>query len=255
MRVLAQGAGGAVRSRRRTANAMAMATGSWTGLGLALGKTLEHCAFHARLGRYWREVGNQRRTRVSWVRFAQLARFAGQVVRDRVAGDYDAEFGVWRGGSLFLVASRWRELGQQRDLLGFDSFAGLPAPDQARDGSDLHRGQFGDVALEEVRGFFAAHGLDRVTLVPGWFEETAARLDGRRLALCHVDADLHDSVQVALAAAYDRVSPGGILVIDDYRHPDCAGATIAVEEFFASRPETIRQTPGVDCSAWVRKGG
>ncbi len=232
---------------------MATATRSWASVGLALGRKIDRQLFRLGLGRLWRDVGMRKRTRLSWIRFAQLARLAREVVRDGIDGDY-AEFGVWRGGSLFLVASLWREAGQiERRLSGFDSFEGLPAPDHGRDGAGFFEGQFADTEFEEVAGFFAARGLDRVELHRGWFSDTIDRLGDRPLALCHIDADLYDSVKLALERTYDLVSPGGVILFDDYGHAEASGATIAVQEFFAGRDEVVQQSPGVDCSAWIRK--
>jgi O-methyltransferase len=142
-----------------------------------------------------------------------------------------------------------------RRVLGFDSFCGLPAPDARRDGM-LEAGVFGDVALGEIRAFMDAHEVgDRVELIEGWFEDTIGAIDDRRLALCHIDADCYESVKLAIERAWPRMTPGGYVIFDDYLAPMCAGATIAVEEFFAPRRERARMTPGLACSAWVRKEG
>ena len=38
---------------------------------------------------------------------------------------------------------------------------------------------------------------------------------------------------------YPRLSPGGILVCDDYGFTTCPGATRAIDEFFAGKPEKM----------------
>ena len=220
--------------------------------GLQRGLELDQRTFLDEFGSVWREVGNLQRTRLKWYRFLQLGLFARIVVSEEIEGDY-AEFGTWRGGSLYLVASEWRRLGQERRLQGFDSFEGLPAPDPYLDGSLLSAGMFDDLDLGEVQAFFDGKGMSEVELVQGWFEDTVQAVDDRSLALCHVDADCYESCKLALEHGYERLVPGGYLVLDDYRQPDCSGATIAAEEFFARRKEVIRMSPGIDCSGWVRK--
>jgi predicted O-methyltransferase YrrM len=96
-------------------------------------------------------------------------------------------------------------------------------------------------------------GGGQVELIKGWFADTIGAIDGRRLALCHIDADCYESVRLALERAWPRMTRGGYVIFDDYLAPMCAGATIAVEEFFARRREKPRMTPGLACSAWVRK--
>lgn len=229
--------------------------------GLALGAAMDQRLFEQVLGPAHDEVKDFKRTRVMWPRLAQLAGFARAAVRLGVPGDY-AEFGTWRGGTLYIVAETWRRLEQTRELLAFDSFEGLP-PTAARDGDALHKGLFSDVDVEEVRAFFAGKGLSRVRLIKGWFDKTIGELDGRALALAHIDCDTYDSTVAVLGRAWNALSPGGFLVVDDYGHPDCPGVMIAIEEFFAKREEIVWQTPmpesaatpGMNCSCWVRKGG
>ncbi len=224
----------------------------WSAWAVTLGRELDHAQFTREFGAIYDEVGGHKRTRMAWQRFGQLGRLARLVVREGIPGCY-AEFGTWRGGSLYLVARQWHEMNEDRDLLGFDSFAGLPEPDPVRDGHRLYAGMFADADYDETVRFFAEQGLPRVQLVRGWFEDTIGELGDRQLALCHIDADCYAGVKFSLERTFEQTAIGGYVVFDDYQHPDCSGATIAVEEFFARRPEIIRHTPGIDCSCWIRK--
>ncbi|MEM1183863.1 MAG: TylF/MycF/NovP-related O-methyltransferase [Planctomycetota bacterium] len=199
--------------------------------------------------------GLEVRTRLGWERLAQLVRLAEHVERQGVAGDY-AEFGVWRGGAMCFVGAAWERLGaRDRRLLGFDSFEGLPATGE-RDGDKLWEGQFEDTSADMVRSLLDGHGLgSRVELFEGWFDDTVSSIDDRSLAMVHVDCDLYDPARMVLERVWPRLSVGGVVVFDDYRIPDTPGVTIAVEEFFASRPETVEMTPGLRYSAWVVKRG
>lgn len=210
-------------------------------------------AFLDDYGAVWAAVGNCARTRLDWPRMNQALRFADAVLADGIAGDF-AEFGVWKGGVCYGVASRWAGAPDRR-ILGFDSFCGLPEPDQQRDGL-FDAGLFGDVDLCEIRAFMSGRGVgDRIDLIEGWFADTIGAIDERRLALCHIDADCYESVRLVLERSWERMTPGGYVIFDDYLAPMCPGATIAVEEFFARRREKPRMTPGLACSAWVRKEG
>jgi len=226
--------------------------GAWARRALELGSEMDRAIFEREFGELYQEVGWFKRTRLNLYRFAQLGLLTRIVVNNEISGDY-VEFGTWRGGSLYLVAHEWRRLGQQRQLFGFDSFEGLPEPDGCRDGHALHAGMFGDNDFEETNQFFVDKGLNGVHLIRGWFSDTIGALADKQVALCHIDADCYDSVKLALEWTYDRVVPDGFIVVDDYRHPACSGATIAVEEFFARRREEVHQSPGIDCSGWIRK--
>ncbi|MFG0285588.1 MAG: TylF/MycF/NovP-related O-methyltransferase [Phycisphaerales bacterium JB039] len=219
--------------------------------GLLAGLEEDRRRFLATYADIWQAVGDCRRTRLDWARMNQILRFADAMLADGIEGDF-AEFGVWKGGVCFAVANRWAHEPRRR-ILGFDSFRGLPEPDARRDGA-LQAGVFGDVDLAEIRAFMQAQGVGaQVELIEGWFEDTIGAIDDARLALCHVDADCYESVKLALERAWPRMTCGGYIIFDDYLAPMCAGATIAVEEFFAPRRERARMTPGLACSAWVRK--
>ena len=54
-----------------------------------------------------------------------------------------------------------------------------------------------------------------------------------QIALLRLDTDWYESSKYELEKLYDKVSPGGIIVFDDYFHWD--GQRRATDEFFASR--------------------
>jgi hypothetical protein len=214
-------------------------------------------AFLAEWGPLWRDLAwNAPRpgTRLGWTKVVQLIALARDVAARGVPGGY-AEFGVWRGGALCFVGAAWSAPADRgRPMLGFDSFRGLPDAAPEKDGGVVRPGMFDDTSVEIARETLARHGLDqRVELVPGWFDQTIGRIDGERLALLHIDCDLYEGTRLVLERAWGRVSPGGVMVVDDYRCPDTPGVTIAVEEFFASRPERVEMAPGLAASCIVRK--
>ncbi|MCR6721038.1 MAG: TylF/MycF family methyltransferase [Chitinophagaceae bacterium] len=53
------------------------------------------------------------------------------------------------------------------------------------------------------------------------------------MALLRLDTDWYESTKHELIHLYDRLVPGGILIIDDYGHWN--GARKAVDEFIAER--------------------
>lgn len=55
----------------------------------------------------------------------------------------------------------------------------------------------------------------------------------RQIALLHLDIDRYESARVCLDHLYDKVTPGGIIQVDDYGH--WAGARNALHEFFDHR--------------------
>jgi O-methyltransferase len=168
-------------------------------------------------------------TLVSREKLAALCRLIATLDRDRVPGAI-VECGVFKGGAAAVMAS---EAGGRRDLYLFDSFEGLPPPG-AEDGA-LARQQFQPgwcaSTVDDVRRAFTVAGASsaRLHIVKGWFAETFPRTELPPIALLHIDADWYDSVRLCLETWYDRIVPGGYVVLDDYGRWE--GCTRAADEF------------------------
>ncbi|MFH1571393.1 MAG: TylF/MycF/NovP-related O-methyltransferase [Gemmatimonadota bacterium] len=134
---------------------------------------------------------------------AELLGQAAALVRDGAADGLVCEFGVYRAASL----NRLADLLPGRTVWGFDSFAGLPAD---------WRDRF-------PRGTYAVRRLPRVRrnarLVQGWFDDTLAPFLAEHpgpALLLHVDCDLYASTRTVLDAFAGRLTPGTVLVFDEY---------------------------------------
>ena len=128
--------------------------------------------------------------------------------------------------------------GKPRNIYGFDSFAGFPQSkevDRKADGSfQTERGDYASPpelvlkVLEEGR-VSSAFVAEHVRLVRGFFENTLPSYTGS-IALLHLDCDLYESYRTCLNLLYDRVSPGGLIMFDEYEDETFPGARIAVDE-------------------------
>ena len=155
------------------------------------------------------------------------------------------ECGVWRGGMIAGVASI---LGPSRRYYLCDSFEGLP-PVKPIDGAAAARWQqdttsphYHDncTAGEEYAiQAMALAGIGSPTLVKGWFDQSlpSLRLE-QPIALLRLDGDWYDSTMACLQSLYDQVSPGGLIIIDDYYTWD--GCSRAVHDFLSRRSSEDR---------------
>jgi O-methyltransferase len=170
-------------------------------------------------------------------RLVALFRLTRRVIREGVPGDV-VECGVARGGTAALLAIAARHSG--RHLWLYDSFEGLP-PSGSLDGTaasgytGTYRG-----SLDQVAATLARTGVDplRVRMVKGWFDETLPSAEVRDIGLLHIDADWYQSVRTCLEALYDRVAPGGYVVLDDYGY--WPGCQLATDEFLRERQPDAR---------------
>lgn len=139
------------------------------------------------------------------------------------------EAGVFRGGTARLLREG---IGSSRTLFLLDSFEGMKKTSQ----SDRHReGDFSDTSLESVRSFVGDQPFIRY--IKGWIPDTFSEIQNNRFCFVHIDLDLYQGIIDCLEFAYPRLSPGGMIVLDDYGYASCPGARQAVEEFFTTKPE------------------
>lgn len=162
------------------------------------------------------------------------------VIKDDVGGDL-VETGVWRGGaSIFMRAVLKAEGEEGRTVWCADSFEGLPEPDIQKYPQDKdviwHKQSLLAVSLEEVKANFRKYGLldDRVKFLKGWFRDTLHSAPMERIAVLRLDGDMYESTMDALCALYDRVEPGGFIIVDDYGIPEDT-CRLAVDDFRSDR--------------------
>ncbi len=165
------------------------------------------------------------------------------------------ECGVWNGGSAALLAAAARRRGGDVDSWLFDSFEGLPPPTD-RDPEPIRSFYFkGWNTGEEsrVREVWEQLRLSRKRLHirPGWFRNSFPSSGVDRVAILHIDSDWYDSVKLCLEWWYDRVRPGGAVILNDYNL--YGGATEAVHDFLRSRSEPVQIRLLGRAGAWFVK--
>ncbi len=172
------------------------------------------------------------------------------IVSADIAGSI-VECGVWRGGSMMLAAKSLMESRTtDRDIYLYDTFEGLPRPDDALDTDIL-----GNRAIDgwiprrksdessawaycdeaEVRRNLAstAYPESRIKLIKGLVENTIPETAPPAISLLRIDTDWYVSYKHVLQHLYDRVSIGGVIIFDDYGH--FLGAKKAVDDFIHDR--------------------
>ena len=161
-------------------------------------------------------------TMIGTRRLDNLVRCVRRVLDDGVPGDL-IETGAWRGGATILMRGILAAYGvTDRCVWVADSFEGLPEPDADRypadDGVDLSGVGILEVDAARVRANFARYGLldDQVRFLEGWFRDTLPGAPIESLALIRLDGDLYESTTDALTALYPKLSPGGVVIVDDY---------------------------------------
>jgi O-methyltransferase len=189
-----------------------------------------------------------------------------------VNGDI-VECGIGRGRSLITIMvleslSRTFPDYMPRKIFGLDSFEGFPEPSK-EDASPRNpkkgewsaspNGEF-TYSIENLIKIIHNAEIDPsvisdLTLLKGFFDRTALEATAKKIAILHLDGDLYHSVFDPLFILEEKIAPGGVVVLDDFKlyNPDrkneaFPGARRAVEEFMNDRNdfavrESIRGTP------------
>jgi hypothetical protein len=185
-------------------------------------------------------------TMLPMVRLNHLQSCVIDVINHAIPGDV-IETGVWRGGATIFMRGIFKALGiTDRSVWVADSFEGLPVPDGEKFPLEAkaHAGPFMTkvcnhlaVSIDDVKRNFDAYGLldGQVRFLRGWFSETLPSAPIERLAVMRLDGDLYDSTRDSLVSLYDRLSPGGYVIVDDYGEDSWTYCRRAVDEFRTQR--------------------
>lgn len=175
---------------------------------------------------------------------------------EHVEGDV-VECGSYQGDGLITAAAYLDHIGSKRKIVGYDSFLGLHPT--GADGTQ-ERHLFTDTGAKLVLDRIARYGMARrATVIEGEFTETLPH-HATPISVLILDCDLYESYRTALDHLWRWLSPGGVVVLDEYGRPTkWPGARMAVDEFLIGRPETVEYAwwfPYPEAPRWyIRKPG
>lgn len=160
------------------------------------------------------------------------------------------ECGVWRGGSVMLMAATLLRLGDtSRDLWLYDTFGGMTAPG-IDDVQTMSGRAAAEILVEHARTLDdpfwgisprdavernlrrAGYPFERFHFVEGDVLTTLPASAPERIALLRLDTDWYASTRHELEQLYPRLVPGGVLIVDDYGY--WRGAKKATDEYLST---------------------
>lgn len=92
-------------------------------------------------------------------------------------------------------------------------------------------------------------GFANLEIVKGDVFETIPALATKEISLLRLDTDTYDTTKFELENLYDRVVPGGVVIIDDYGYT--FGCKKAVDDFIEPR-SVLLQRINRNVRAWVK---
>jgi len=171
------------------------------------------------------------------------------VVENKIEGDF-VECGVWRGGSSMVAALTFLSRGiSNRQFWMFDTFDGMGETTEfdithegylaneilKRSDKNVARSYWCAAPLEDVQTNMKSTGypMEKIKFIQGKVEDTLLKEVPEKISVLRLDTDYYTSTKAELEILYDRLVPGGVLILDDYGH--WQGARKAVDEFFLER--------------------
>ena len=147
-----------------------------------------------------------------------------------VPGDV-TEFGCYVGTTSVHLAEALR--GTDKQLWLYDSFEGLPEKrpeDKSPAGEQFKVGELSATRKELIRNLKQAH-VPMPMIKKAWFSDLTSEDVPSKISFAYLDGDYYDSVLDPLRLIWPRLTPGAIVVVDDYANEALPGAAKAVDEW------------------------
>lgn len=184
--------------------------------------------------------------------FKQTSAIRGEIV----------EFGIFKGNSFF----RWikfRDLLEQtssRKIIGFDIFGDFPKAnfedDKKKREAFVNETNGGkSISYEEINELLDKQDLNKnLDIIKGdilvTLDKYLSNNPHLKISLLHIDVDLYEPTKYILEKLFDRVTKGGIIILDDYGA--FAGTNKAVDDFFKNTVE-IKKLPFSNAISFIKK--
>lgn len=125
-----------------------------------------------------------------------------------------------------------------KSLRVYDSFEGLP-PKTVEDGATPCEKGASKVSTEMFRETFKAAKVELPVINIGFFGDIADGLYPDQICFAFFDGDFYSSIMDSFKKVYDKMTPGGIILIHDYEYEPFPGVKKACDDFCADKPEKV----------------
>ena len=187
------------------------------------------------------------------------------------------ELGCCHGLTAVLIRKTLDCLNSSKIFRVYDSFEGLPEKSEKDGDISFSKGECHSTR-DIFKNNFRKFDLKFPKMYVGWFKDTLPHYLPEKIAFAHLDGDFYTSIMESLEYVYPRLSPGAVVVIDDYCDPDIQkgiaenidhnafnkaplafvksdpnylpGVKVACDEFFADKLEKVSPL----CSGYAPHG-
>lgn len=182
------------------------------------------------------------------IRFYNIWLQTGRIHRENIPGDF-AELGVYKGETARVIL----QCARGRALHLFDTWEGFPPGDLAGEtgrASTYTTQHFADASPGKVMKLLG--DAPNVFVHEGYFPESASVMHETLFAFVSLDADLQAPTAAGLEFFYERLSPGGVILVHDY-NTDWPGLMKAVDEFCKKHGVIALPLPDADSTVMIAR--
>ena len=150
------------------------------------------------------------------------------------------EFGCYVGTTSVPMAKRLAAT--EKKLYVYDSFEGLPEKtieDQSPAGLQFKSGELAASKKQLIKNFKQAD-LPLPVINKGWFSEISNEQVPQSICFAYLDGDYYLSVLDPLKLIWNKLSPGAIILVDDYANEALPGASKAVDYWLMTHPAKLK---------------
>lgn len=154
------------------------------------------------------------------------------------------EFGCYAGTTSLFIRRLLNEMDEsnKRSFHVYDSFEGLPdktVQDASTAGEQFKKGEL-SVSKKQLLQNFRAANLQPPIVHKAWFNALTEKDVPDTIAFAFLDGDFYASIMDPLKLVWPRLSPGGVVLVDDYGRDALPGPERAVHDFFSGHPPVIK---------------
>lgn len=151
-------------------------------------------------------------------RLQTLHKAITHIEQHKIPGDI-VECGTASGCSALILLNA---ITTQRKLWLYDTWTGIPPAGEKDDPHATETQPHIHGTLQEVKQLINQAQLTDQNIIykKGNFTQTFQDPTPQQIAALHIDSDWYDSVKQTLTAHYHQITPGGIIIIDDYGYYD-----------------------------------
>jgi hypothetical protein len=163
-------------------------------------------------------------------------------------GDF-VECGVYRGDMTWMITQTVDLRGAGKKFYLYDTFAGLdpryPSEFVSPKAQEFEQLSAREYQAEDIEGYVRKRfrTIDCVVVTKGVVPDVLDQIAPERIAFMHLDMNSPKAETGALEMLFDRVSPGGIIVFDDYGWKQFEKQKESADRFMASHGQLIMELP------------